>query len=169
MERLEDRMRDLLRRVLGQEQLWQETEQWFSVALDSKLDRLELGPFRKQLEETWARMIKALKDELLVEIDDAAGTKQQRLVPYKCLSCNRHLNMQVPGPHMDILPHFPPLHSGHAAHPSTITTEDQAKQHGHRKLINSKFLKSQSCRCQDTSSEPRQAVPQPSKKVGMVK
>ncbi|OWK62752.1 Glutamine-rich protein 2 [Lonchura striata] len=102
MERLEDRMRELLRRVLGQEQRWQEAQQRFSDALDSKLDRLELGPFQKQLENTWARNIKDLKDELTVEIDDAAGIKQQLLVPYKCLSCDRQLNMQVPGPKLVI-------------------------------------------------------------------
>ncbi|RLW05224.1 hypothetical protein DV515_00005257 [Chloebia gouldiae] len=98
MEHLEDRMRELLRRVLGQEQRWQEAQQRFSDALDSKLDRLELGPFQKQLENTWARTIKDLKDELTVEVDDAAGIKQQLLVPYKCLSCDRQLNVQVPGP-----------------------------------------------------------------------
>lgn len=41
-----------------------------------QLDRLELGPFQKKLEETWARIIKDLKDELSVEIDNAAGIKQ---------------------------------------------------------------------------------------------
>ncbi|NXQ49869.1 QRIC2 protein, partial [Catharus fuscescens] len=97
MERLEERIQDLLRRVLGQEQRWQEAQQRFNDALDFKLDRLELRPFQKQLEDTWARIIKDLKDELSVKIDDAAGIKQQLLVPYKCLSCDRHLNMQVPG------------------------------------------------------------------------
>ncbi|NWI48349.1 QRIC2 protein, partial [Picathartes gymnocephalus] len=169
MEHLEERMRELLRRVLGQEQRWQEAQQRFSDALDSKLDRLELGPFQKQLEDTWERMIKDLKDELSVEIDDAAGIKQQMLVPYKCLSCDRQLNMQVPGPHIDILPLFPRLPSSHAANPSTITTEEQAQQHGHRKLVNSKFLKSQSSRGQDTSSAPLKDVLHLSKKVGMVK
>ncbi|XP_053860121.1 glutamine-rich protein 2-like isoform X2 [Vidua macroura] len=167
MERLEERMRELLRRVLGQEQRWQEAQQRFSDALDSKLDRLELGPFRKQLEDTWARIIKDLKDELSVEIDDAAGIKQRLLVPYKCLSCDRQLNMHVPGPHIDTLPLFPPLPGSHTAHPSTITTEEQAQQHGHRKLVNSKFLKSQSCKGQDTSSAPLKAVLHLSKKPGM--
>lgn len=37
MERLEDRLRELLRRVLGQEQRWQEAQQWFSEALDTKV------------------------------------------------------------------------------------------------------------------------------------
>ncbi|NXW80186.1 QRIC2 protein, partial [Hirundo rustica] len=168
MERLEERIQVLLRRVLGQEQRWQEAQQWFSDALDSKLDRLELGPFQKKLEETWARIIENLKDKLSVEVDNAAGIKQQLLVPYKCLSCDRYLNIQVPGPHVDILPLFPPLPSSHAAHSSTITTEEQAQQHGHRKLVKSKFLKSQSCKGQDTSSALLKDVLQISKKVGMV-
>ncbi|KAF2978161.1 hypothetical protein EK904_007292 [Melospiza melodia maxima] len=76
MEHLEERMRELLRRVQGQEQRWQEAQQQFSDALDSKLDRLELGPFQKQLEDNWAKIIKDLKDELTVEVGDAAGIKK---------------------------------------------------------------------------------------------
>lgn len=37
MEHLEDRIQDLLRRVLGQEQRWQEAHQRFSDALNSKV------------------------------------------------------------------------------------------------------------------------------------
>ncbi|NXR55003.1 QRIC2 protein, partial [Hippolais icterina] len=169
MEGLEERMQDLLRRVLGQEQRWQEAQQWFCDALDSKLDRLQLGPFQKQLEEKWARVIKDLKDELSVEIDDAAGIKEQLLVPFKCLSCDRYLNMRVPGPHIDILPFLPPLPSSHAVHSSTITREEQAQQHDHRKLVESNSLKSQSCRGQDTSNALHKDVLHLSKKVGMVK
>ncbi|XP_063277835.1 glutamine-rich protein 2-like [Prinia subflava] len=167
MERLEDRIHELLRRVLGQEQHWQEAQQWFSDALDSKLDRLELGPFQKQLEETWARTIKHLKDELSVEIDNAAGIKQQLLVPYKCLSCDRHLNIQVPGPHIDALPFLPPLPSRHAAHYSTISTEEDAQQDSQRKPVKSEFLESQSCTDQDTSSALHKGVLHLSKKPGV--
>ncbi|NWI83390.1 QRIC2 protein, partial [Dryoscopus gambensis] len=169
MERLEERLRELLRRVSGQEQRWQEAQQRFSDALDSKLDRLELGPFQKQLEDTWTKIITDLKDELSVELDNAAGIKRQLLVPYNCLSCDRHLNMQVPGPHIDPLPLLPVLPSSHTARLSTITTEEQAQQHSHRKLVNSKFLKSQSCRRQEMSSAPPKDVLRLSKKVGMVK
>ncbi|NXC02549.1 QRIC2 protein, partial [Orthonyx spaldingii] len=169
MEHLEERLRELLRQVSGQEQRWQEAQQWFSDALDSKLDRLELGPFQMHLEDTWARIIKDLKDELSVEIDNAAGIKQQLLVPYNCLSCDRPLKMQVPGPHIDTLPLFPSLPSSNAAHPATVSTEEQAQQHGNRKLANSKFSKSQSCRAQDSSSAPPKDLLQLSKKVGMVK
>ncbi|XP_071281202.1 glutamine-rich protein 2-like isoform X3 [Agelaius tricolor] len=128
------------------------------------LDRLELGPFQKQLEDNWAKKIKDLKDELTVEIDDAAGIKKQLLVPFKCLSCDRQLNMQVPGPHIDTLPLIPSLPCSHAAHPSTSATEEQSQQHSHRKLVNSKFLKSQSCKGQDTSSAPLKDVLHLSKK-----
>ncbi|NWW65158.1 QRIC2 protein, partial [Ifrita kowaldi] len=169
MERLEERLRELLRRVSGQEQRWKEAQQRFSDALDSKLDRLELGPFQKQLEDTWARTIKDLRDELSVELDNAAAIKQQLLVPYSCLSCDRHLNIQVPGPHIDTLPLFPLLPSSHTTRLSTVTTEEQAQQHSHRKLVNSKFIKSQSCRRQDMSNAPPKDVLRLSKKVGMVK
>lgn len=37
MERVEERLRDLLRRVLGQEQRWQEAQMRFSDVLDSKV------------------------------------------------------------------------------------------------------------------------------------
>ncbi|NWV28399.1 QRIC2 protein, partial [Origma solitaria] len=166
MENLEDRLRELLRRVSGQEQRWQEAQQRFSDALDSKLDRLELGPFQKQLEDSWVKIIKDLRDELSVKPEDAAGIKQQLLVPYKCLSCDRQLNVNVPGPHIDTLPLLPSMPSSHAAHLSTTVTEEQA---GHRKLVNGKFLKSQSGRGQDTSSKSPKDLLRLSKKVGMVK
>ncbi|NWT66275.1 QRIC2 protein, partial [Prunella himalayana] len=169
MEHLEERMRELLRRVLGQEQRWQEAQQRFSDALDSKLNRLELGPFQKQLEDTWAKMIKDLKDELTVEIDDAAGIKQQLLIPLKCLSCDRQLTVEVPGPHIDTLPLLPSLPGSHAAHSSTIPTEERAQQHIYRKLANGKFLKLHVCKGQDASSAPLKDVLHLSKKVGMVK
>lgn len=37
MERLEEKLRELLRRVSGQEQRWKEAQQRFSDALDSKV------------------------------------------------------------------------------------------------------------------------------------
>ncbi|XP_050184460.1 myosin heavy chain, fast skeletal muscle-like isoform X2 [Myiozetetes cayanensis] len=220
MESLEERMREMLKRVLGQEQRWQEVHQQLRDALDSKvqgalsplhrtgsfgilklkaaslqgspswlfpgdhhvsswgsclrvcicpqLDRLELGPFQKQLEEIWGRMIKELKDEMSVSADDAAGIKQQLLVPYKCLSCDRDLNMQVPGPHIDTLPFYPPLPISHAAYPTTIITEEQAQQHGYRKLPNGRsHPKLQNGRGQYTSNAQLKDVLWLSKKPGV--
>ncbi|NWT06821.1 QRIC2 protein, partial [Mionectes macconnelli] len=132
MESLEERMREMLKRMLGQEQRLQEVHQQLCDALDSKLDCLELGPFQKQLEETWGKMIKELKDEMSVSADDAAGIKQQLLVPYKCLSCDRGLNMQVPGPHIDTLPFYLPLPISHTARSTTVISDKQAQQHGYR-------------------------------------
>ncbi|NXG07102.1 QRIC2 protein, partial [Sakesphorus luctuosus] len=132
MEHLEERMQEILKRVLGLQQRLQEVQQQFRDALDSKLDRLELGPFQKQLQDSWERMIKELKDQMSIVYDDAAGIKQQLPVPYKCLSCDRDLNMQVPGPHIDTLPFYPPLPISHGVHPTTVMTEEQAQQHGYR-------------------------------------
>ncbi|NWI53956.1 QRIC2 protein, partial [Calyptomena viridis] len=131
MELLEKRIQEILKQVLGQEQRWQEVQQQLRDALDSKLDRLELEPFQKRL-ETCERIIKLLKDEMSMVKDDAAGIKQQLPVPYKCLSCDRHLNIQVPGPHIDTLPFYPPLPISHSAHPTMIITEEQAQQHVYR-------------------------------------
>ncbi|XP_027565403.1 glutamine-rich protein 2-like [Neopelma chrysocephalum] len=168
MESLEERMREMLKRVLGQEQRWQEALQQLRDALDSKLDRLELGPFQKQLEETWGRMIKELKDEMSVTADDAAGIKQQLLVPYKCLSCDRDLNMQVPGPHIDTLPFYPPMPISHAARPTTSIPEEQAQQHGYRKLPSGRsHLKLQSDRGQYTSNAQLKDALWLSKKPGV--
>ncbi|XP_017663681.1 PREDICTED: uncharacterized protein LOC108494073 isoform X2 [Lepidothrix coronata] len=170
MESLEERMREMLKRVLSQEQRWQEVHQQLRDALDSKLDHLELGPFQKQMEETWGRMIKELKDEMSVTADDAAGIKQQLLVPYKCLSCDRDLNMQVPGPHIDTLPFYPPMPVSHAAHPTTIITEEQAQQHGYRKVPNGRsHLKMQSDRGQYTSNAQLKDALWLSKKPGVTK
>ncbi|XP_071436730.1 glutamine-rich protein 2-like [Pithys albifrons albifrons] len=168
MEHLEERMQEILKRVLGQEQHLQEVQQQFCDALGSKLDRLELGPFQKQLQESWERMIKELKDQMSTVYDDAAGIKQQLLVPYKCLSCDRDLNMQVPGPHIDTLPFYPPLPISHGAHPTAVMTEEQAQQHGYRKVANSRFhLKSQSCRGQNMSNAQHKDFLWVSKKPGV--
>ncbi|NXF00217.1 QRIC2 protein, partial [Menura novaehollandiae] len=97
MERLEERMREMLSRVLGQEQRWLDVQRQLCAVMDCKLDRLELGPFQKKLEKTW-KSIKELKEGMKKEYDDAAGIRKQLLAPFECLSCDRNLNMRVPGP-----------------------------------------------------------------------
>lgn len=42
-----------------------------------QLDRLELGPFRQQLEEHWKRILEQLKEKVpQTEADDAAGIRK---------------------------------------------------------------------------------------------
>ncbi|CAM9871967.1 unnamed protein product [Bubo scandiacus] len=99
MERLNEMIQETLSRVTGQEQGWHQVQRQLSEEMDSKLDRLELGPFRQQLEEHWRSTLEQLKEkEPLTEADDAAGTKKQLLAHFHCMSCDRPLSVLVPGP-----------------------------------------------------------------------
>ncbi|CAN0004545.1 unnamed protein product [Bubo scandiacus] len=99
MERLNEMIQETLSRVTGQEQGWHQLQRQLSEEMDSKLDRLELGPFRQQLEEHWRSTLEQLKEkEPLTEADDAAGTKKQLLTRFHCMSCDRPLSVLVPGP-----------------------------------------------------------------------
>ncbi|NXW11654.1 QRIC2 protein, partial [Fregetta grallaria] len=99
MERLNEMVQETLSRVTGQEQGWHQVQRQLSEEMDSKLDRLELGPFRQQLEEHWKSILAQLKDKApSTEADDAAGIKKQLLAHFHCVSCDRPLSMLVPGP-----------------------------------------------------------------------
>ncbi|KAM6317633.1 glutamine-rich protein 2 [Podargus strigoides] len=78
--------------------------------VDCKLDRLELGPFQQQLEKQWRKRLEELKEKLPVTgAEDAAGLKQQLLPRFRCLSCDRPLCVQTPGPHTVALPAMLPM------------------------------------------------------------
>ena len=50
---------------------------WLRVCVRPQLDRLELGPFRQQLEEHWKSILEQLKEKAPpTEADDAAGIKK---------------------------------------------------------------------------------------------
>ncbi|NXJ85239.1 QRIC2 protein, partial [Trogon melanurus] len=99
MERLNEMIQEMLSRVTGQEQGWNQVQQRLSEEMGSKLDRLELGPFRQQLEEHWKNILDQLKKKMQPpEADDAAGIRKQLLAHFHCLSCDRPLSMLVPGP-----------------------------------------------------------------------
>ncbi|NXR03608.1 QRIC2 protein, partial [Sagittarius serpentarius] len=98
MERLNEVIQEMLSRVTGQEQGWHQLQRQLSEEMDSKLDRLELGPFRQQLEEDWKSILEQLKEKARpTEADDAAGIKKQLLAHFHCVSCDRPLSMLVPG------------------------------------------------------------------------
>ncbi|XP_040445122.1 glutamine-rich protein 2-like [Falco naumanni] len=100
IERLYEAIEEVRSQVTGQGQGWQEVQQQLSELreeMDSKLDRLELGPFQREL-ENWKRSLKQLKERLPAMPDGGAGIKKQLLVPFSCLSCDRPLSMLVPGP-----------------------------------------------------------------------
>ncbi|NXP76427.1 QRIC2 protein, partial [Ramphastos sulfuratus] len=77
MERLNEMIQEMLSRMTGQEQGWHQLQQQLSEELGSKLDRLELGPFRQQLEEHWRSTLEKIEEkEPGIKADDAAGIKK---------------------------------------------------------------------------------------------
>ncbi|XP_064378625.1 glutamine-rich protein 2 isoform X2 [Dromaius novaehollandiae] len=131
MEHLNKMIQDMLDRVTGQEQDWHQIQQKLVEEMDSKLDRLELTPFRQRLEERWKTLLKQLQEKApRTEADDAAGIRKQLLAHFHCVSCDRSLNMLVPGPHVLAIPSMPALPSRHSLRPHTVFELEQMRQHG---------------------------------------
>ncbi|XP_067164726.1 glutamine-rich protein 2 [Apteryx mantelli] len=130
MEHLNKMIQDVLDRITGQEQDWHQIQQKLVEEMDSKLDRLELTPFRQRLEERWKNLLKQLQEKApRMEADDAAGIRKQLLAHFHCVSCDRSLNMLVPGPHVLAIPSMPALPSRHSMHPHTVFELEQIRQH----------------------------------------
>ncbi|XP_032563517.1 glutamine-rich protein 2-like [Chiroxiphia lanceolata] len=107
MERLEQRLRKMQSQVLGQNEHWNELQEKLSHRIENKLDRGELKAFHEQMEETWKKSIKELEKKMMA--DSAAGLRKQLPVPFTCLSCDRPVKTQVPGPYPETLPYFQPM------------------------------------------------------------
>ncbi|XP_064890390.1 glutamine-rich protein 2-like [Columba livia] len=92
-------MEEVTSRVTGQENGWLQFQKELQRQMDCKLDRRELGAFRKQQEERWKSLSGQLQEKALqAERDNAAGIRKQLLPGFHCLSCDRPLNMLAPGP-----------------------------------------------------------------------
>ncbi|XP_062447882.1 glutamine-rich protein 2 isoform X2 [Rhea pennata] len=131
MEHLNKMIQDMLDRITGQEQDWQQIQQKLVEEMDSKLDRLELTPFRQRLEERWKNLLKQLQEKApRLEADDAAGIRKQLLAHFHCVSCDRSLNVLVPSPHVLAIPSMPALPSRHSVRPHTVFELEQIRQHG---------------------------------------
>ncbi|XP_068007566.1 glutamine-rich protein 2 isoform X2 [Melanerpes formicivorus] len=135
MERLNQVIQEMLSRVTGQEQGWHQVQQQLTEELGSKLDRLELGPFRQQLEEHWKSSLEKIRKGSGTEADDAAGIKKQLLNHFHCVSCDRPLNMLVPGPLAATIPSMPSLPSRLTGDLQAILQQEQAQQHSHREQV----------------------------------
>ncbi|XP_046717049.1 glutamine-rich protein 2 [Silurus meridionalis] len=68
--------------------------------------KLNVDPLKKQLKIFQMNFQKALD---VPKADDAAGFKKKLLTRYNCLSCDRAVDLQTPGPHLVVLPEFPNL------------------------------------------------------------
>ncbi|XP_071667657.1 uncharacterized protein [Patagioenas fasciata] len=99
VEQLKEKMEELTSRVTGQEQGWHQVHRRLREEMDSKLDRLELGPFRQQLEEQWNSLQEQLEEKVSrAAAGEVAGIKKQLLARFQGLSCDQPLSMPAPGP-----------------------------------------------------------------------
>ncbi|XP_042308280.1 glutamine-rich protein 2 isoform X2 [Sceloporus undulatus] len=128
-EQLHKMMQELLNKMAGQEQDWQKMLDKLLIEMDSKLDRLELDPFRQQLEERWKDIRKQLKQRVPQdEGDEAAGIRRRLLAHFHCISCDRPLEMVVPGPHITTLPAVPGLPPHQSLRPYMVYEMEQIRQ-----------------------------------------
>ncbi|XP_069510798.1 glutamine-rich protein 2 isoform X5 [Ambystoma mexicanum] len=128
-EQLNKMMQDLLEKVTGQEQDWQKVVDKISLEMETKLDRLELDPFKHQLEDRWKAIHKQLKDRApTYEADDAAGIRKQLIARFHCISCDRPVDMMVPGPQVITVPSMPSLPCHRSNRPYTVYELEQVRQ-----------------------------------------
>nr|XP_032816894.1 uncharacterized protein C16orf96 homolog [Petromyzon marinus] len=112
-ERLGAMVQELLSKLALHEHDWVKTLERLTQEMDSKLDRMDLDPLKKQLEDRWRAFKKHLQEGPRIEADDAAAFRKQLVARFNCLSCDRPVDL-MPGPHIITLPAtqgFPPSRS----------------------------------------------------------
>ncbi|XP_023675993.2 glutamine-rich protein 2-like isoform X2 [Paramormyrops kingsleyae] len=128
-EQLSSMFQELLGKVTGQEQDWQNVVEKISAEMESKLNRIELDPLKAQLEERWKAIRTQLQAQPTVELDDAAGFRKQLVARFHCISCDRPVDMLTPGPQLIGIPCAPGLPSHKSNRPYTVYELEQVRQH----------------------------------------
>ncbi|XP_036611540.1 glutamine-rich protein 2 [Trichosurus vulpecula] len=139
-EQLNQMMQDLLTKMTGQEKDWKKVLDKLLVEMDTKLDRLELDPVKKLLEEKWKALRKQLKEQSpLYQSDEAAIMRRQLLAHFHCLSCDRPLETAVPGPIIPSVPSGPGLPAHRSNRPYTIYELEQVRQQSRNMRLGTAF------------------------------
>ncbi|KAL7861014.1 hypothetical protein AOLI_G00173630 [Acnodon oligacanthus] len=128
-EHLNGMFQELLSKITGQEQDWHKVIEKISTEMECKLNRIELDPLKKQLEDRWKSIRKQLQAQPAPEPDDAAGFRKQLVARFHCISCDRPVDMITPGPHLLTVPSTPGLPSHKSNRPYTVYELDQVRQH----------------------------------------
>uniref|UniRef100_A0A3B5LSS3 DUF4795 domain-containing protein n=1 Tax=Xiphophorus couchianus TaxID=32473 RepID=A0A3B5LSS3_9TELE len=128
-EQLTSMFHELLNKMTGQEHDWHQLVDKLSTDMECKLNRMELDSVKLQLEERWRSILKKLQTQSAPLEDDAAGIRKKLLERFQCLSCDRVIMKQTPGPIVQTLPTFPPFPAPKSARPWTM---DQIRQHYRR-------------------------------------
>uniref|UniRef100_A0A8C1JE17 DUF4795 domain-containing protein n=1 Tax=Cyprinus carpio TaxID=7962 RepID=A0A8C1JE17_CYPCA len=128
-EQLNNMLQDLLSKISGQEQDWNKVIEKISTEMDCKLNRIELDPLKKQLDDRWRTIHKHLQTPPIPEQDDAAGFRKQLLAHFHCISCDRPVDMMTPGQSLVTLPSAPGMPSHKSSRPYTVYELEQVRQH----------------------------------------
>ncbi|XP_060700629.1 uncharacterized protein LOC132827883 [Hemiscyllium ocellatum] len=86
----------ILNKICLQEKDWGSILEQLTTEMDCKLNRVELDPLKKQLENRWKSVRKQLQRHKCLEEDGAAGLKKQLVNHFHCLSCDRPLDVKMP-------------------------------------------------------------------------
>ncbi|MGH0129233.1 UNVERIFIED_CONTAM: hypothetical protein FKN15_024693 [Acipenser sinensis] len=97
-EQLNKMFQELLNKMSGQESDWNKVIEKISMEMELKLNRMELDPLKKQLEDRWKSVRKQLQEAPQVKLGDAAGIRKQLVTRFNCISCARPVDMMVPPP-----------------------------------------------------------------------
>ncbi|XP_036693531.1 glutamine-rich protein 2 [Balaenoptera musculus] len=128
-EQLNRMMRELVAKMSGQEQDWQEMLDKLLAEMDGKLDRLELDPVKQSLEDRWKSLRLQLKERSpLYQADEAAAMRRQLLAHFHCLSCDRPLETPVTGEVIPLTPVGPGLPGHRSTRPYTVFELEQVRQ-----------------------------------------
>uniref|UniRef100_A0A8C0LUX7 DUF4795 domain-containing protein n=1 Tax=Canis lupus familiaris TaxID=9615 RepID=A0A8C0LUX7_CANLF len=128
-EQLNHMMQELVAKMSGQEQDWQKMLDKLLAEMDSKLDRLELDPVKRSLEDRWQALRRQLKERSpLYQADEAAAMRRQLLAHFHCLSCDRPLETPVTGQIIPVMPVGPGLPGHRSIRPYTIFELEQVRQ-----------------------------------------
>nr|XP_008289173.1 PREDICTED: glutamine-rich protein 2-like [Stegastes partitus] len=65
---------------------------------ERQLNRMELDSVKKQLEDLWKNIQEKFQAQEAPEHEDAAGFRKQLVERFRCLSCDRPIVKQTPGP-----------------------------------------------------------------------
>uniref|UniRef100_A0A1A7XAF5 Glutamine rich 2 n=3 Tax=Iconisemion striatum TaxID=60296 RepID=A0A1A7XAF5_9TELE len=110
-EQLETEVQELPKKVLLPEDSWHQFFHRLSSEMETKVNRIEVDYLMLQLEKRW----KTIEDKLESPEHDSACLIKKEL--FHCLSCDRPVLMQVPGPIVNTLPSSPAFPSHKSTRP----------------------------------------------------
>ncbi|XP_076838937.1 glutamine-rich protein 2-like [Brachyhypopomus gauderio] len=160
-EQLNGMFQELLNKVTGHEQDWHKVIEKISKEMECKLNRIELDPLKKQLEDRWKSIHTQLQTQPAPDHDDAAGLRKQLVEKFHCISCDRPVNIVTPGPPILTVPFTPRLPSRWSSGLHTVYELEHIRQRNRSQRVTERadygYLPiSRSCGGRHTLTSPTQ-------------